>query len=116
MKMKDEKNIPQKLILAQDFQKARQYSLSRNLYSEFFSDNPNHPLRFKALFEVTDNWFHEKKYMEALNGFNDFVKYCDAQENLTEEEVGWINAYKQLAVSRLNLVKTRISKEKEVGK
>lgn len=104
VKNRDEKDIPETLVLAQDFQKARQYRLSRKLYSEFFSENPKHPLRFKALFEVADNWFHEKNAKEAIAGFLDFIEYCEGEKSFTDEEIGWINAYRKLAESRIQEV------------
>lgn len=99
--------IPESLILAQNLQKARAYSSSRGLYKKFFDNNPGHYLRFKALFEVADNWFHEKKYANAEAGFTEFIKYCDSQQSLTEEEKGWVKYYRQLALSRIKEIKSR---------
>jgi len=101
---KRENEIPEDLILAQALQKSRQYSLSRKLYADFFAGNPTHYLRFKALFEIADNWFHEKKYKEAEKAYIVFMEYCKAEENLSEEELSWIEAYRKLSESRLSKI------------
>ncbi len=98
-------DIPEILVLAQELQKARDYYNSRNLYKKFFDNNPNHYLRFKALFEVADNWFHEKKYSNAEVAFVEFINYCDKQQSLTEQENDWIKYYRQLAMSRIKNIK-----------
>lgn len=66
-------------------------------------NNPEHHLRF----EVADNWFHENKYANAGAGFSEFIKYCDSQQSLTEEERGWVKYYRQLALSRIKEIKNR---------
>lgn len=95
------KDIPEMLVLAQELQKLRKYELSRKMYMKFFITHPKHYMRFKALFEVADNLYYEKKYDEAFECYNNFLKYCSKQDNLTDEEFGWINAYKELAKSRM---------------
>jgi len=98
--------VPQSLVMAQAFQKARDYSLSRKLYKEFFETHPNHHLKFKALFEIADNLFYEKKFTEALKAYEDFITYCSAVNNTSSDESGWINAYVALAHSRMKTIKT----------
>lgn len=92
------------LILAQELQKLRDYKHSREIYMQFFISNPKHYMRFKALFEVADNLYYEKNYDEAIKYYNDFLGYCDKQDSLTVEEISWINAYKELAKSRLKWI------------
>ena len=96
--------IPEDLIFAQELQKARDYSSSRKLYKDFFDNNPDHYLRFKALFEVADNWYHQKNYEFAQKAFLKFIEYCNSQINLTEQENDWIKYYKRLAISRINSI------------
>ncbi|HYF83479.1 MAG TPA: hypothetical protein VEB00_10695 [Clostridia bacterium] len=103
-------HIPKSLVLAQELQKGRDYYNSRNLYNDFFINNQNHYLRFKALFEVADNWFHEKKYANAEISFSEFINYCDKQQNLTEQEKEWIKYYRQLALSRIKEISKVIRK------
>lgn len=107
MLMYGDKNsdVPESLVLAQELQKARDYHNSRHLYKQFFDNNPKHHLRFKALFEVADNWFHEKKYTNAGAAFVKFIEYCDNQQSLTEKEKEWIKYYKRLALSRIEAIK-----------
>lgn len=93
--------IPEILILAQELQKNYEYKLSRKLYKDFFVNNPSHYLRFKALFEVADNWYYEKKYKEAIKEYNEFINYCNTYTNISIQELGWINAYKKLAYIRI---------------
>ena len=97
-------DIPEMLIRAQELQKGGDYTYSRKLYKEFFELNDTHPLRFKAFFEVADNYFHAKDYKSAKQGYEDFLEYCLNQENTTEVELGWIGAYTKLAHSRLQLI------------
>ena len=95
---------PEMLIRAQELQKGGDYTYSRKLYNEFFECNDTHPLRFKALFEVTDNYFHAKDYKTAKHGYEEFLEYCSVQEDVTEQESGWIDAYTKLANSRLKII------------
>ncbi len=44
--------VPETLVMAQEFQKAHEYSLSRRLYKEFFVSHPNHYLRFKHFLKL----------------------------------------------------------------
>lgn len=97
-------DIPEMLILAQELQKSGDYKHSREMYMKFFSDNPRHYMRFKALFEVADNLYYEKSYNEAAQSYNNFLKYCDEQSSLTDQERSWINAYKDLAERRLKAI------------
>lgn len=97
--------LPQSLVIAQAFQKAYNYSLSRKLYKEFFDTHPHHPLRYKALFEVADNLFYEKRSTEALKAYEDFIAYCKAAKKPSSEELGWINAYTALANSRIKNIR-----------
>ena len=99
------KDIPEMLILAQELQKSREYKRSKDMYMEFAITHPKHCMRFKAYFEVADNLYYEKKYNEAFECYNNFLKYCFKQDNLTDEEIDWINAYKSLAKSRLRWIK-----------
>ena len=98
------KEIPEMLIQAQELQKAGDYTYSRRLYKEFFESNNTHPLRFKALFEVADNYYHAKDYKSAKKAYLDFLEYCSDQENTAEEEYGWIDAYTRLTKSRLEMI------------
>lgn len=93
--------IPDELIKANELQKIGDYQLSQRLYQKFFDCNPQHPLRFKALFEVADNYFHAGCYQDAKKGYELFLSYCSEQKNLSEEESGWVDAYTKLAHSRI---------------
>lgn len=99
--------IPNELILANELQKIGDYKLSRHLYQKFFDENPHHPLRFKALFEVADNFFHAKYYQDAKNGYELFLSYCAKQRHLSEEELGWIHAYTKLSYSRIKTIQQK---------
>lgn len=46
-----------------------------------FECNDTHPLRFKALFEVADNYYHAKDYKSAKSGYKNFLEYCSNQVN-----------------------------------
>lgn len=105
-------DIPEMLIRAQEFQKGGDYTYSRKLYKEFFECNDTHPLRFKALFEVADNYYHAKDYKSAKHGYEDFLEYCSVQEDVTEQESGWIDAYIKLANSRLKKIEQIVDKGK----
>ncbi len=96
--------ISEDLIRAQEFQKAGEYFLSMRLYRKFFDENPEHELRFKALFEVADNYFHAKQYKSAKVEYEKFVEYCSKQNNVEECEQGWIDAYVALAHSRIKRI------------
>lgn len=98
------KDIPEMLILAQALQKAGEYKRSRDIYMQFFTTHPKHFMRFKALFEVADNLYYEKKYDEAVECYNNFLNYCNEQDDLTDEEISWINAYKELTKSRFKRI------------
>lgn len=97
-------NIPEILIKAQEFQKAGDYALSRKLYKNFFYNSPNHVLRFKALFEVADNYYYARDYDSALQYYRKFISYCKNQNKITSEEQNWICAYIKLAYSRINYI------------
>lgn len=99
--------IPDELIRANELQKIGDYKLSRNLYQKFFDCNPEHPLRFKALFEVADNFFHAGYYQDAKNGYELFLSYCAEQEKLSDEETGWVDAYTKLAYSRIKTIEQK---------
>ncbi|URZ14072.1 tetratricopeptide repeat protein [Clostridium felsineum] len=101
---KSQNYISQELILAQELQKSREYKRSRELYMHFFIEHPKHYLRFKALFEVADNLYYEKKYDEAVKSYNKFLNYCDEQYKLTSQEISWVNAYKNLSYSRIKAI------------
>lgn len=97
--------VESELILAQELQKAGEYEHSRQMYKKFYGKYPKHPMRFKALFEVADNLYYEKKYKEALKSYDKFFKYCDEQDNVTAEEISWIKAYGNLAYSRIKAIR-----------
>ena len=99
--------IPDELIQANEQQKIGDYKLSRRLYQKFFDYNPQHPLRFKALFEVADNFFYAGCYQDARNGYELFLSYCAEQRNLSEEESGWISAYIKLSHSRIKTIEQK---------
>lgn len=101
MSYQGKSKIPTELLLAQEYQKLHHYQLSRDLYTIFFENNTHHHLRFKALFEVADNWFHEGECDKALSSYHGFIEYCDSQDGLTEVEQDWVNAYKRLTYSRI---------------
>lgn len=101
-------DVPQILIRAQEFQKFKQYDISRKLYYEFFTLNSNHPLRFKALFEIAENYFYEKNYKMALRAYLDYEQYCNSHITLSTEEELWIKGYKKLLETRFNEIE-RIS-------
>lgn len=98
------KDIPEILIRAQELQKGGDYTYSRKLYKEFFECNDTHPLRFKALFEVADNYYHAKDYKLAKQAYEVFLTYCSNQNIVTGEERGWIDAYTKLTYSRLEII------------
>ena len=98
------KDIPEILIRAQELQKGGDYTYSRKLYKEFFELNDTHPLRFKVLFEVADNYYHARDYKSAKRGYEDFLEYCLSKEDTAEVEFGWIDAYTKLAHSRLKMI------------
>lgn len=110
--------IPNELIQANELQKMGDYKLSGRFYQKFFDDNPEHPLRFKALFEVADNFFHAGCYEEARNGYKLFLSYCAKQRNLSEEELGWICAYTKLSHSRIKTIEQKLfsNKSKNIQK
>ncbi|MCR4903742.1 MAG: tetratricopeptide repeat protein [Butyrivibrio sp.] len=93
--------VTEELIQANEYQKIGDYKLSAKIYQQFFNDNPDHPMRFKALFEVADNLYHDKKYDEAKKQYQFFLSYCADQQQITSEEKGWVDAYTKLAYSRL---------------
>lgn len=99
--------IPDELVQANELQKIGDYKLSGSLYQKFFECNPQHPLRFKALFEMADNLFHAGCYRDAKNGYERFLAYCDEQESLSEEELGWISAYTKLSYSRIKTIEQK---------
>lgn len=103
--MKQDNTVPQILIFANDMQRAGDYALSRKYYERFFRENPTHCLRFKALYEIADNYYHEKNYKKAKKGYEIFQNYCKEQRNLTDEEAGWVEAYSKLSVSRMKEMK-----------
>jgi len=103
--------IPDELIKANELQKIGDYKLSRTLYQKFFDCNPQHPLRFKALFEVADNFFHAGCYQDAKNGYEFFLSYCAEQKEVSVEESGWVNAYTKLAYSRIKTMEQKYSKQ-----
>ena len=94
------RSVPYELVIAQELQKAKKYKLSRESYMSFFTTNPSHILRFKALFEVADNYFHEGLYLEAVESYDKFLDYCNEQTEITEDEKDWVNAYTSLTISR----------------
>ena len=98
------KDIPDILIRAQELQKAGDYTYSCKLYKQFWENNDVHPLRFKALFEVADNYYHAGDYRSAMQGYQEFLDYCSTQLDTTTEERGWIDAYTKLAHSRLTTI------------
>ena len=102
--------IPDELIKANELQKIGDYRLSRTLYQKFFDCNPHHPLRFKALFEVADNLFHAGFYRDARNGYESFLSYCAEQTEVSEEEAGWVDAYTNLACSRIKTINQKYLK------
>lgn len=97
-------HIPEMLVIAQELQKAREYERSRDMYMKFFNTHPKHCMRFKALFEAADNLYYEEKYKEAAKAYNKFLKYCDEEDNPTDEEKSWIDAYKELSGRRLRFI------------
>ena len=99
-------DTPQELIQANDLQRGGHYSASRSLYARFFEENPTHPLRFKCLFEVADNLYYEERYAEASEAYQTFLNYCENQQEISDEEAGWIVAYIKLANSRIHSCKS----------
>ena len=100
-------SVPEELIQANELQKIGDYELSRKIYQSFFESNPTHIMRFKALFEVADNFYHAGRYVEAQQGYQKFLEYCISQNNLTVDESGWVEAYTELSNSRLQTIKNR---------
>lgn len=98
------RDVPEELIRAQEFQKAGDYLLSMRLYRRFFEENIGHELRFKALFEVADNYYHARKYTEAKQAYIYFLEYCSNQKTITLEEQKWIDAYVTLTHSRIKSI------------
>ncbi|WP_026659622.1 tetratricopeptide repeat protein [Butyrivibrio sp. AC2005] len=97
------KDIPEILVKAQEMQKIGDYRLSMKLYRDFFENNSCHPLRFKALFEVADNYYHSGDYDSAQIGYNNFLDYCKGQSP-SSDEIGWVKEYSKLARSRLKQI------------
>lgn len=97
--------VPQQLVFANDLQRAGEYAASRKYYRQFFEEHPEHTLRFKALFEIGDNYYYEKNKKKAREAYQEFQRYCSSQEELTQEEEGWVQAYQRLAQSRLSELK-----------
>lgn len=106
--MQQNTDIPQILVFANDLQRAGDYGSSRKYYEKFLVENPAHCLRFKALFEIADNFYYEKNYREARKAYEDFQTYCRTQQDLTEYEAGWVQAYTKLAESRLKKIDASI--------
>ena len=98
---KKTKKIPQAIIFAQELQKSGDYIYSRKIYEEFFLNNQNHALRFKALFEIADNIFYEGKYILAEKKYLEFMEYCMSQDVSTETAHSLVEAYVKLAKRRL---------------
>ncbi len=99
-----ENNVPQELVFANDMQRAGDYQLSRKYYKKFLLESPTHPLRFKAFFEIADNYFYENNFVKTREVYRQFQVYCKAQVQLTEEESGWVDAYSRLVMSRLQKI------------
>lgn len=99
--------IPDELVQANELQKIGDYKLSGSLYQKFFECNPQHSLRFKALFEVADNLFYAGHYQDAKNGYELFLSYCAEQRSLSEEESGWVSAYTKLSHSRIKTIEQK---------
>lgn len=53
---------------------------------------------------MADNYYHAKDYKSAKHGYEDYLEYCSVQEDVTEQESGWIDAYTKLANSRLKMI------------
>lgn len=100
------KEIPEILIKAQEMQKIGDYRLSMKMYKKFFENNPDHPLRFKALFEVADNCFHAGDYVNAKGKYERFLEYC-AEQQISFEERGWVEEYSKLAKSRIKMIQRK---------
>lgn len=100
------KDIPEILVKAQEMQKMGDYRLSMKLYRDFFENNPCHPMRFKALFEVADNYYHAGDYSNAKTGYESFLDYCNGQHPSSEES-GWVKEYSKLAHSRLEQINVK---------
>ena len=100
-------DTPQELIRANDLQRGGHYAASGKLYARFFEENPSHPLQFKCLFEVADNLYYEERYAEALDAYHAFINYCAGQQNISDEEADWIDAYIKLANSRIYSINNR---------
>ena len=77
------------------------------LYARFFEEKPTHPLRFKCLFEVADNLFYEGRYAEASAAYRTFLNYCEEQQEISDEEAYWIDAYIRLTNSRICNISNR---------
>ena len=97
-------SVPEELIQANELQKIGDYELSRKVYLNFFVANPEHIMRFKALFEVADNLFHAGRYAEAQQGYKKFLEYCSSQKKFTADEAGWVKAYTELSNSRIQSI------------
>lgn len=104
--------IPKAIILAQEFQKAGDYENSIKLYNEFFHSHENHPLRIKALFEIADNYYHNKDYQSAKEQYRYFVEYCGSQEFECDKEYELCKAYVDLSNSRLCSIAEIMNSEK----
>lgn len=100
--------VPDELVQANELQKIGDYKLSGKLYKKFFDCNPQHPLRFKALFEVADNLFHAGYYQDAEKAYETFLSYTVQQKDLSEEEAGWVSAYTKLSHSRIRTIQQKL--------
>ena len=96
--------IPDEHVFANDLQRGGYYVASGKIYQRFFDEHPDHPLRFKCLYEVGDNLFYEKKYAAARKTYQEFIAYCARQEHITEEEQSWVDAYVKMSESRIRSI------------
>lgn len=101
--------VPQILIQAQELQKNKDFINSIKLYTKFFKENPINYMRFKALFEIADNWYYQEQYKQAYEAYTEFLCYCKEQKNITEQEKSWVDAYCELAKKRIQTIKAHNS-------
>ena len=75
-------SVPEELIQANELQKIGDYELSRKVYQNFFVANPEHIMRFKALFEVTDTFFMQEDMLRHSRDIKSFWSIAVVRKNL----------------------------------
>jgi tetratricopeptide (TPR) repeat protein len=108
-------DILKMIDLAQNLQYCKDYIESGKAYQKILDKFSNHPYRIKALFEIADNQFYRKEYVQAIEKYKIFIIYCTDINNPNNEERNLIEAYLPLAKQRINNCKKMgILKKEEI--